>query len=268
MGYYFLIKKQKEGELLPLTKLKTIMNHKLLFISILFSLNINSQIKSGIVTYQKEKLNTIYTEDKKVKLGVRKYTKFSKLEKTTKKAHNFLKFYLKFSGQKSLFNVQDLMDTPKDKFLKFSIGSEGKGVYYNSVTNRLREKNTFGEVFVIRYKTLKWELKNASKKIGNYLCFKAETLEKIKTRNGIKEYKIIAWYTPEINAPFGPIGFSGTPGLILELERDNVRYFATNITLNPQKKITVKEPSRGKVITEEQYRNMLIKTRKNFKKLY
>ncbi|WP_299004681.1 GLPGLI family protein [uncultured Tenacibaculum sp.] len=243
-------------------------NNLLFFICITLSLNIWSQNNiQGIVTYQKEKLNAIYTEDKKEKLGVKKYTKFSKLEKTTKKAHKSLKFYLKFNEQKSLFNVQDLMNTPKDKFLKFSIGSEGKGIYYNSVTERLREKNTFGEVFIIKYNRLKWELKNTSKKIGNYTCFKAETIEKVKTRNGFKEYKIEAWYAPEINVSFGPIGFSGTPGLILELERNGIKYFATSITLNPQKEVIVNKPNKGKVITEEQYRNMLIKARKEFKEL-
>ncbi|WP_418646442.1 GLPGLI family protein [Tenacibaculum insulae] len=244
------------------------MNYKLLFILIIFSLNINGQVKSGIITYQKEKLNTIFTEDKKEKLGIKKYTKFSKIEKTTKKAHKLLNFFLKFNKQKSLFKVQDLMYTPKDKFLRFSIGAEGKGLYYNSFTERLRERNTFGEIFIIKYESLEWKLKNVSKKIGNYICYKAETIEKVKTRNGIIDYKIVAWYTPEINVSFGPIGFSGLPGLILELERNNVRYFSTNIILNPQKKIAIKKPNRGKLITEEEYRDMLIKSRKDFKKLY
>ena len=175
------------------------MNYKLLFILIIFSLNINGQVKSGIITYQKEKLNTIFTEDKKEKLGIKKYTKFSKIEKTTKKAHKLLNFFLKFNKQKSLFKVQDLMYTPKDKFLRFSIGAEGKGLYYNSFTERLRERNTFGEIFIIKYESLEWKLKNVSKKIGNYICYNAETIEKVKTRNGIIDYKIVAWYTPEIN---------------------------------------------------------------------
>lgn len=233
----------------------------------LFSFTAYSQSNSGIITYQKEKLNTIYTKNKKDKLGAKKYLKYSNIEKASKKAHKQLSFYLLFNQKESRFESQNFLDTPKDKFLKFSLGPEGKGAYYNTKTERLREMDIFGDYFLISYPKLKWILVNETKKIGNYVCYKATSIDRIKTRNGILNYKITAWYTPEINASFGPIGFSGTPGLILELERNNIKYYATKITFNSKEKISVKKPTKGKKISEDDFRNMLINARKNYRKL-
>lgn len=59
-----------------------------------------------------------------------------------------------------------------------------------------------------------WEISNKeTKKIGNFICKKATT--------NFRGSEIIAWYTEEINVPFGPWKFKGLPGLILELYNSN-----------------------------------------------
>ena len=99
------------------------------------------------------------------------------------------------------------------------------------------------------------------------MVYKATTIEKVLTKEKPKIYLITAWYCPKINAPFGPIGFSGLPGLILELEKNNMRYYASNIELNPKKIVKVKKPTRGKKITKEEYYKMAINAMGNYKKI-
>lgn len=53
-----------------------------------------------------------------------------------------------------------------------------------------------------------WELKNETKTIGKYTCYKATT--NFRGRN------YTAWYAPDIPLPYGPWKLQGLPGLILE----------------------------------------------------
>ena len=97
-----------------------------------------------------------------------------------------------------------------------------------------------------------------SKKIGNYLCYKA-----IKTNTSTKGKSIdIAWFTPQIPVNFGPSSYFGLPGLILEVSRGKITMKATKIELNPKKKIKIKKPTKGRRMTSEEYREM---TRRFFK---
>lgn len=52
-----------------------------------------------------------------------------------------------------------------------------------------------------------------TKKIGDFLCKKATTI--------FRGSEIVAWYTEDLNIPFGPWKFKDLPGLILELYNIN-----------------------------------------------
>ncbi len=56
-------------------------------------------------------------------------------------------------------------------------------------------------------------LEKETKKIGEFLCKKATT--------NFRGSEITAWYSEELNIPFGPWKFKGLPGLILELYNTN-----------------------------------------------
>jgi len=240
----------------------------LIFLTLIF-FNLSAQNNTGIITYKKLKIKKIFTEDKKERLSKEKFEKFSKLEESINKAYKNLNFILNFNNSESVFKVQNFLETPKDRFLKFSVGAEGKGVYYNSISERIRKMNTFGEDFIIYYKPSKieWKLENKTKKIGKYVCYKATTTDTYKSEEGNKEYIITAWYTPEINAQYGPIGFSGLPGLILELDRDKFRYYVHNIVLNPKKKVKIDKPNKGNKISLQEYFNLLDSSVIKFKKI-
>lgn len=81
--------------------------------------------------------------------------------------------------------------------------------------------------YIIADSLPQWDWKlipNETKKIGNYLCNKAET--------EFRGSQIVAYYTTEIPINAGPWKFSGLPGLILEVrEKDttNNSWIATKI---------------------------------------
>jgi GLPGLI family protein len=237
---------------------------------ILFTfLNLKAQNNYGTITYKKLKLTKTYTEDKKERLGVVKFKKFSKIEESMIKAYKVLEFTLDFNNDESIFKVQNFLETPKHRFLKFSVGPEGQGIYYNSREERIRKMNSFGEDFLIYHPKppLNWKLQNETKKIGKYIAYKATTVEKVKTGRGVKEYLITAWYAPEVNIHFGPIGFSGLPGLIIELERNGIQYYVHNIKWNPKKQLKIDKPKKGKKITIDEYREIAINAMKRYRKI-
>jgi GLPGLI family protein len=43
---------------------------------------------------------------------------------------------------------------------------------------------------------------------------------------------VTAWYAPDIPVRFGPIGYGGLPGLILELQNESATFYVTKINLN------------------------------------
>ena len=63
---------------------------------------------------------------------------------------------------------------------------------------------------------------------------------------------IEAWFVPEIPVPFGPQGYEGLPGLIIELRVAGRHYLAKDISLGP---ITeeIRKPVEGKVVSFEEY---------------
>ncbi|NML56334.1 GLPGLI family protein [Chryseobacterium cheonjiense] len=61
-----------------------------------------------------------------------------------------------------------------------------------------------------------WELADETKIINTIICKKAKV--KFKGRNWI------AWYAPEIPLPYGPMKFSGLPGLIIKITDEKEDY--------------------------------------------
>ena len=68
-----------------------------------------------------------------------------------------------------------------------------------------------------------------------------------------KERVITAWYSPEIPVSQGPAKYWGLPGLILEVNDGRTAILCTKIVLNPADKVKIKEPSKGKEVSQEEY---------------
>lgn len=67
-----------------------------------------------------------------------------------------------------------------------------------------------------------------------------------------KNDSTLVWFTPEIPEPFGPAGYIGLPGLVLEVydQRSNLHLFADRLVKDF---FTVVFPSEGKIVTKKEY---------------
>ncbi len=76
---------------------------------------------------------------------------------------------------------------------------------------------------------------------------------------GPKLLDIVAWYTPMIPISQGPADYWGLPGLILELSAGNVTMLCSKIVMNPEEKEDIVVPSKGDVVTKQEYNDIITK---------
>ncbi|WP_158975646.1 GLPGLI family protein [Cellulophaga sp. L1A9] len=163
--------------------------------------------------------------------------------------------------------------------------------------NYSKESEMFGKVFLIKdeLQQLNWTMGSETKKIGNYTCYKATAIKAIdstnfdslrrkrdrdrkkedsdnavkkdSTKNNVsmfkdkeepKEIEITAWFTPEIPVSQGPGEYWGLPGLILEVNAGNTVLLCTKIVLNADEKTEIKAPTKGKVVSQQEYNETLL----------
>ena len=68
------------------------------------------------------------------------------------------------------------------------------------------------------YNKFNWQITGETKQIGQYTCRKATgTYTKETTCCGIITIPVVAWFAPSLPFPFGPMGYDGLPGLVLEV---------------------------------------------------
>jgi GLPGLI family protein len=100
----------------------------------------------------------------------------------------------------------------------------------DSVTKEGKSR-TIGNYLVSRKLNKDWKLVNETKLIDKYTCYKATTIEVVQNPKGNFEKDIIAWYCPELPFSFGPLGYGGLPGLILELQTEDGVFGAKELKL-------------------------------------
>jgi GLPGLI family protein len=74
-----------------------------------------------------------------------------------------------------------------------------------------------------------------------------------------KDLTITAWYTPEIPVNQGPENYWGLPGLILEVNDGKTVILCSKIVLNPKEKAVIKAPVKGKVISQNDFDETVVK---------
>ncbi|MFC5047154.1 GLPGLI family protein [Aquimarina hainanensis] len=187
-------------------------------------------------------------------------------------------YRLDFSIHESIYQEEKQLENPaSNQGVKMIVIGSGGGevLYKNTKESRYVSSNDiFGKQFLIKdtLRKNKWELTNETKKIGNYLCYKAtrkvESIEirnitingeKEKAKEKKKEQLITAWYTPLIPVSNGPSMYGGLPGLILEVNDGKQTMLCKKIVINPKNKVTIKEPAKGKVVTQERFNEIMNK---------
>ena len=100
-----------------------------------------------------------------------------------------------------------------------------------------------------------WIITNETKMINGYLCIKATTIAYNSDTGGWNDNpkgETIAWFTPKIPFSFGPKGYNGLPGLILEIQDLNTILYVKNISLNLDKLPVFKSMKSYKLKTDKQ----------------
>lgn len=92
-----------------------------------------------------------------------------------------------------------------------------------------------------------WKIENETKKIGSFIAHKAKT--NFRGRN----YE--AWFTPQIPLSLGPWKFHGLPGLILEIQDEDlgVQFLFSSIEVPYTGKENIKPPSEGEIISLNEF---------------
>ncbi|MEE9406497.1 MAG: GLPGLI family protein [Polaribacter sp.] len=218
-----------------------------LFILIFISNFCFSQNKSGTIFYKKQTKDKIFEKKSNKKINDMIIT-----------ADKSVTYILRFNDSSSIFEKERKIFNDRKSLILSKLSSAGySGIIYRNSFSKilLRQKERAGETFIINYPFphLKWQLKNETKKIGNYLCYKAISKREYKNSKGqLKDDIIIGWYSQDIPISFGPYVFGGLPGLILELETERETFQVTKIKLN-NSNFNINEPKKGIKISLKKY---------------
>lgn len=200
------------------------------------------------------------------------------------------KYLLTFNKNEALFEQLQELEKPKpsEDGMTFSIKLSNDGNKYMNTKSKIyyHEEEIYSEEFVIKdsLQNIDWVISEESKKIGDYTCFKAsyikpvskiaqerydKYLERVNKGEQIlfvvpkpEPITIIAWYTPEVPVSFGPSNVWGLPGLILQLEDENLMYLCTKVELKNNEKSKIKIPSNGKTVSKQEFEKLELKMQK------
>jgi GLPGLI family protein len=199
------------------------------------------------------------------------------------------KYVLTFNRNESMFLEEEKLDAVSgatDSWGKnFTPGDQYKNT---KDTTQIQNQEFYGKNFLVKDNllALNWEMSAETKKIGNYICYKAVALvpssdltwyafswnqlpsndaPKEGEEKAVKMTRVEAWYTPQLPVSHGPSEYWGLPGLILEVSAGDTTLLCYEIVINPKEKTTFKIPRKGKVVTKNEYQSIVFKKMKEFR---
>ncbi|QMU65180.1 MAG: GLPGLI family protein [Flavobacteriaceae bacterium] len=218
--------------------------------------------KSENAFAQKDKLLSItYVKDFRSKLDtskVKSYKKeISKLNSLLAKYSKQVSYQLLVENDHSLFTINELKMGKSDYGLKEIAGSIGgtDGKFYVNKKDAiyLNEYHFLGEDFLTEIEVKKWKITDEFKFISDFKCYKAISEDIVTNIKGTFRFKVIAWFCPELPGFFGPAGYFGLPGLILELDNGKMTLRATKIHFSKSKKKNIKPLKKGIKLTRKEF---------------
>jgi GLPGLI family protein len=175
-------------------------------------------------------------------------------------------FSLLYNEDEMKFYANDIPEIVKNDIDSFLLISDIQGIYHrkNNSNDLYIEIDEYGDEknFIVRKKWITdWTLTNEKKLICGYECLKATCILNVDygDDNVNKLYPLTAWYCPELKYSYGPKGYGGLVGVILEVEELFVVYRADKITINEDnEKIAL--PNDKKIITESKMYDLMDET--------
>lgn len=160
----------------------------------------------------------------------------------------------------------------KDVMRNFASSYGGtRGTFYinqkDSVYLNMREFS--GTQFKVKMSPKQWQIHPQEQKyIDIYKCIKATTVDTIANPKGVFTSDVVAWFSPELPGHYGPAGYFGLPGLILELQSGKISLEAKEIVFDSAIDSPFEiEKQKGIVVTERQYDSIVEKKAKEFFKI-
>ncbi|WP_232827454.1 GLPGLI family protein [Winogradskyella aurantiaca] len=185
-------------------------------------------------------------------------------------------YILTFNKEESVYREDEELSSPQPQMatggvMIKTLGGGGSDILYKNTREGsfINQNELLGKMFLIKdqLEVREWKLESDTKFIGEYSCYKATYTEEIeimeanfgdgpedeepKTRTETRT--VTAWYTSQIPVNNGPEQYQGLPGLILELNDGNQQIVCSKIVLNPEDKVTIKKPTQGKEVNQEEF---------------
>lgn len=216
-------------------------------------------------------------------------------------------FILNFDKTASIYKEEEKLESPGQQGggMRVMMNSfmGGGGTFYKDVKTKSYtvDKEFMGKEFLVvdSLPKLNWKLEQETKQIGGYNCFKATVVkeasktdfrnfrpknndakkDEVKKTSGEtktnfednfeipKEIIVTAWYTPEIPVNQGPENYWGLPGLILEVNDGKTTILCSKIVLNAKDKVEMKPSKKGKVVSQKEYDETVIKKMEEFREM-
>ncbi len=186
-------------------------------------------------------------------------------------------YELEFNRNESMYKEVVELEKEGQRGMRFmTMFTGGSGNYYRNLKEKRFTDQTefFGKNFLIKdsLEQLEWKIEKETKSIGNYICQKATAMRirdavtiKANAKEGMKDSAIVdtvyltAWFSMQIPVSHGPSRYYGLPGLILELNDGNTTILCTQVKLNTQEPIEIKEPDQGEEVSSAEYREITTK---------
>jgi len=243
------------------------LNKNIIIITlILSSLFVHSQNELTEVTYKKMSRVKIESQNKQ------SLRKFNMLNEAIENQLEQIEYSLKFSNNESIFQSNKTMTQNNDALLSVAISiGGGGGIVYSNIEEGIvnQQIEIGGDVYIVESKieSNNWVLSNETKKIDDYVCYKATMTTIIETVNGAVNRKLVAWYSKDISAPFGPAIYNGLPGLIMELEIGKFTFYITKINFHIKETFVKPLWTKKKKITKNELREIEKKGFDKYKKM-
>ncbi len=252
------------------------MKKLLLLLAAAFALQtIQAQQKEGTITYERKINMWKRITDEEMRARIPEY-------RTSK-------HILYFSDSVSLYKLIPEDDAPDPfaggggggRFVMRMGGADGGDLYKNFASATSIQANEMGGRNFLITDTIRkapWKITGETKQILGLNCRKAtrkvaapvmvnRTMNFSRNQNtdttiktaAPREIEVVAWFAENMPAPVGPDVYGQLPGVIMGLDIDNgsMVYTATDVKKTVDIK-DLKEPKKGKKVTQEEYRKMMM----------
>lgn len=196
---------------------------------------------------------------------VKAYKNYRDTTSTAPEVYKGIEYKLVANKNEAIFKYILTMENDANRKHKFLISrGGGSGVYYKSIKDKEKLHQVVSpfnnEKYLIKSSTdeYNWKITNQKKIISGYTCYKATASYEVEVPINRKETKksiktITVWFTPEINFSYGPAGFDGLPGLVLEKTAGSYYLIASKIVFK-NNQASIEKPVKGTILSKEQFR--------------